>query len=165
MAEKRLVLSDSSPLIALAAAGGFGLLREIFGSISVTAQVRGEVIAGGVRPGVTELRRGLAARWIHVHRVAKDAPEFPKLGAGEASILSAAVAAGGDCYLLLDDESARREAQAHGIGFTGTLGVLAVARRRKLIPALKPYLERLSEHGFHFSPGLAHSLLRDVGED
>lgn len=164
MAEKRLVLSDSSPLIALAAAGGFGLLRELFGDISVTVQVRGEVLVGGTRPGATELRRAIAARWIHLHRVAKDAPEFPKLGAGEASILSAAVAAGGDCYLLLDDESARREAQAHGIDFTGTLGVLAVARRRKLIPALKPYLERLFEHGFYISPELVHSLLKDVGE-
>ena len=165
MAEKRLVLSDASPLIALAATGSFGLLRELFGAISVTAEVRGEVLAGGVRPGVMELRRGIAARWIRLHRTAKDAPAFPRLGAGEASILSAARAAGGDCYLLLDDEPARREARAHDIDFTGTLGLLVVAKRRKLIPALKPRLERLFKHGFHFSPELARTLLKDVGED
>jgi predicted nucleic acid-binding protein len=122
VAEKRLVLSDSSPLIALAAAGGFGLLRDLFGDISVTAEVRGKVLAGGARPGARELRHGITARWIHLHRVAKDAPVFLKLSAGEASILSAAVAAAGDCYLLLDDEPARRESHAHGIDFTGTLG-------------------------------------------
>jgi len=60
VAEKRLVLSDSSPLIALAAAGGFGLLRDFFGDISITAEVRGELLAGATRPGATELRRGLA---------------------------------------------------------------------------------------------------------
>jgi uncharacterized protein len=165
MAEERLVLSDASPLIALAACGSFGLLRELFGAISITAQVRGEVLAGGARPGATELRRGMAARWIRLHRTAKGAPAFPKLGVGEASVLSAALAAGGDCYLLLDDEPARREARALGIQFTGTLGVLVVAKRRRLIPALKPCLERLFENGFHFSPELARNLLRDVGED
>ncbi len=164
MAQKRLVLSDASPLIALAATGTFGLLRELFGAISVTAEVRGEVLAGGARPGAIELRRGMAARWIRVHRTVTGAPAFPKLGPGEASILSAALAAGGDCYLLLDDERARREARAHGIEFTGTLGILAVAKRRRLIPALKPCLERLFGHGFHFSPELARSLLKDVGE-
>ena len=164
MAEKRLVLSDASPLIALAATGSFGLLRELFGAISVTAQVRSEVFAGGMRPGAMELRRGIAARWIRVHRMAKDNLAFHKLGAGEASLLNVALAVDGDCYLLLDDESARREARAHGIDFTGTLGVFAVAKRRKLIPELKPCLERLFEYGFHFSPDLARSLLKDVGE-
>ena len=38
MAQKRLVLSDASPLIALAATGTFGLLRELFGAVSVTAE-------------------------------------------------------------------------------------------------------------------------------
>ena len=121
MAEKRLVLSDSSPLIALAAANGFGLLRELFGAVSVTTQVRSEVLAGGPRPGARELRRGIAARWVHLYRAPKDAPKFPKLGAGEASILSAALAADEECYLILDDEAARREAQANGIPFTGTV--------------------------------------------
>lgn len=164
MAEKKLVLSDSSPLIALAAADGFELLQALFGGISVTPQVRSEVIAGGGRPGAVELRRGLAARWIRLHRVPKDAPEFPKLGAGEASILSAALAAGGDCYLLLDDEAARREARSRHIDFTGTLGLFVVARRRKLISSVKPHLERLFEHGFHVSPELIRSLLEDLGE-
>ena len=101
MAQKRLVLSDASPLIALAATGAFGLLRELFRAVSVTAEVRGEVLAGGARPGAIELRRGMAARWIRVHRIVTGAPAFPK---------------------------------------------------------------RLFEHGFHFSPELARSLLKDVGE-
>lgn len=164
MAEKRLVLSDSSPLIALAAAGGFGLLRGLFGLVSITAQVRDEVLAGGDRVGATELRRALRARWIRVRRVPKDAPAFPNLGAGEASALGAAVASGGDCYLVIDDESARREARARGLDFTGTLGVLIVAKRCGLIPAVKPLLARLVEHGFYLSPELGQSVLDEAGE-
>ena len=164
MAEKRLVLSDSSPLIALAAAGGFGLLRELFGVVSITVPVRDEVLAGGERAGATDLRRALRAGWIRVQRIPKYAPAFPNLGAGEASILGTAVASGGDCYLVIDDESARREARARGLEFTGTLGVLIVAKHRRLIPAVKPFLARLVEYGFHLLPELGQSVLDEAGE-
>ncbi|MBI3069185.1 MAG: DUF3368 domain-containing protein [Betaproteobacteria bacterium] len=136
MAEKRLVLSDSSPLIALAAAGGFGLLRELFGVVSVTRPVRDEVLAGGEKAGATDLRR----------------------------VLGAALASGGDCYLLIDDESARREARARGLEFAGTLGVLIVAKHRGFIPAVRPFLARLVEYGFHLSPELGQSVLVEAGE-
>ena len=39
MAE-RLVAADASPLIGLAAAGAFDLLRKLFGRVTVTAEVR-----------------------------------------------------------------------------------------------------------------------------
>jgi len=74
VAEKRLVLSDASPLIALAATGGFGLLRELFGNLTITAAVRDEVLAGGARAWATDLRRALRARWIRVQRVPRNAP-------------------------------------------------------------------------------------------
>jgi predicted nucleic acid-binding protein len=92
-------------------------------------------------------------------------PEFSRLGDGEASILRAAANLGGDALVLLDDEAARREAVRLGIAVTGTLGILAVARRRSLIPAVRPYLARLAEHGFYFSQDLARDLLRSVGEE
>lgn len=38
--EERLVFGDASPLIGLAAAGGFNLLRRLFGALRVTAAVR-----------------------------------------------------------------------------------------------------------------------------
>jgi predicted nucleic acid-binding protein len=42
MAEKTVV-SDASPLIGLAAAGGFELLLRLFGAVTVTSTVRREV--------------------------------------------------------------------------------------------------------------------------
>ena len=51
-----------------------------------------------------------------------------------------------------------------GIAVTGTLGIVAVARRRGLIPAARPYLAHLAKHGFYFSQDLARELLRSVGE-
>ena len=164
MAQERLVLSDSSPLIALAAAGGFELLRELFSKISITTEVRAEVFAGGTRVGIPELRRALRAGWMRSLRGTPVLPAFPSLDAGEASVLRAAVHLKSDILVILDDLPARRVAEEHGIAYTGTLGLLVVARRRGLIAVLKPYLARLFEHGFHCSPELARRLLKEVGE-
>ena len=54
MAE-HLVPAAASPLIGLAAAGGFDLLQRLFGRIVVTAQIRDEVLAVGELPGASEL--------------------------------------------------------------------------------------------------------------
>jgi predicted nucleic acid-binding protein len=164
VAEERLVLSDASPLIGLAAADGFELLHRLFSVVSVTPEVRAEVLADEKCPGAPQLRAALRARWIRVLRGKWPEPEFSRLGDGEASILRAAANLGGDALVLLDDEAARREAVRLGIAVTGTLGILAVARRRSLVPAVRPYLARLAEHGFYFSQDLARELLRSVGE-
>ena len=50
MAE-RLVAADASPLIGLASAGAFELLRMLFRQVTVTGAVRDEVLAGGDLPG------------------------------------------------------------------------------------------------------------------
>jgi predicted nucleic acid-binding protein len=165
VAEERLVLSDSSPLIALDAAGGFELVRELFGRIAVTALVRDEVLAGGERAGALALSKALAERWIGIQPVPARAPQFPALGPGEASTLAAALGASRKAYLLLDEERARREADARGLEFTGTLGVLIVAKRRRLISGLRPYLARLVQHGFHLTPELGRALLKEAGEE
>ena len=164
MAEERLVISDASPLIGLAAAHGFKLLRRLFSVVSVTPEVRGEVLADEKLPGAPQLRAALRARWIRVLRGKWPEPEFSRLGEGEASILRAVANLGGDTIVILDDEAVRREAVRLRIAVTGTLGILAVARRRSLIPAVRPHLARLVEHGFYFSQDFARELLRSVGE-
>ncbi len=65
MAE-RLVAADASPLIGLAAAGAFHLLRTLFDEITVTAAVRDEVLAGSQLPGADELAEAIRDRWINV---------------------------------------------------------------------------------------------------
>jgi predicted nucleic acid-binding protein len=162
--EERLVFGDASPLIGLAAAGGFGLLRRLFGALRVTASVRGEVLAGGDRPGSRELQAGLGTGWIRVIENVPDSPTFPDLGNGEADTLRAALAAGSDTLVILDDRRARETATAHGILHVGTLGVIVVAKRRGLIKAARPYFTRLVEHGFHLPAALTKALLRDLGE-
>jgi len=90
MAE-RLVVADASPLIGLAAAGAFDLLRKLFGRITVTASVRDEVLVGGGRPGARELTEAIEDGWIEVAAVRADSEHFTELGAGEGSTLALAI--------------------------------------------------------------------------
>ena len=87
MAE-RLVAADASPLIGLAVAGAFHLLRTLFDQITVTAAVRDEVLAGGRLPGATELAEAIRDGWINIVDVPPDLSTFANLGAGEASTLT-----------------------------------------------------------------------------
>ena len=52
-----IVLADSSPLITLARAGHFELLREFYGEVIVSSEVHHEVtVAGAGLPGAEELQ-------------------------------------------------------------------------------------------------------------
>ena len=73
MAE-RLVAADASPLIGLAAAGGFDLLRRLFGQLTITNTMRDEVLAGGDLPGAAELAAAIRDGWVQVeHTLAANA--------------------------------------------------------------------------------------------
>ncbi|GHT30155.1 hypothetical protein AGMMS49574_09000 [Bacteroidia bacterium] len=59
----------------------------------------------------------------------------------------------------------RKEAKRLGFKITGTLGVLFAAKQRGLIPALKPYTERLQAADFRISPSIVEELLSLSGEN
>ena len=163
MAE-RFVAADASPLIGLAAAGGFDLLRRLFGRVTVTRSVRDEVWAGGDRPGARELAEAVEAGWIEVWRADVDAGLFSDLDVGEASTLALACRHSGRCLVLIDEPFGRSHARLNGIAATGLAGVLLAAKRAGLIPAVQPYFERLGMSGFRLSQEVVCAILEQAGE-
>ena len=85
------------------------------------------------------------------------------LGAGERASLALALATP-DALVILDDLLARRHADALGIRYTGTLGVLLRAKASGLIPAVGPVLTALATCGFRLSPDTRDAVLRRAGE-
>lgn len=164
MAEEKIVLSDSSPLIGLAVADAFGILRRLFKTISITDSVRREVTAHKMLPGAIEVTQGIAEGWIERVRDPRAGMSFPTLGPGETTTLHVAIRMASQCLVLMDDAAARAEARARGITVTGTAGVLLVARQRNLIPAVRPRLEKLFAAGFRMSPGVIGAILDQAGE-
>jgi predicted nucleic acid-binding protein len=164
MAEEKVVLSDASPLIGLAVADAFDILRRLFKTVSITDAVRREVTARKTLPGAREVKQGMDDGWIERVPDPRKGLLFPTLGRGETTTLNVALHAGPQCLVLMDDAAARAEARARGIAVTGTAGVLLVARRRKLIPAVRPRLEKLFAAGFRMSPGVIGTILEEAGE-
>ena len=105
-----IVVSNSSPLIALARIGRLNLLASFCKRILIPAEVQYEVtVAGRGLPGAEEVRK---APWIEV--VPQKSPADPSLtqacqslGAGERGAILLAKSLEAD-LVLLDDRKARR---------------------------------------------------------
>jgi predicted nucleic acid-binding protein len=149
------VISNASPLIALAQVGRLDLLQSLFGRLMVPPAVVRETSSSVVLPA-----------WIDERRLTH--PLDPRvlrsrLGDGEREAISLALELP-DSTLLLDDLSARRLAQSIGVPATGTLGILLLGKRRGFIGEVRPYLDALLAVGFFVAPTLYEQLLADSGE-
>jgi predicted nucleic acid-binding protein len=85
------------------------------------------------------------------------------LGAGESAVISAATERPG-AIAILDDLAARRCAQAHGISITGTLGLVLLARKQGLIPAVGSALEAILDAGLYVSEKTLADVRARAGE-
>lgn len=150
-----MVISNASPLIALHQIEQFHILPDLFDTILIPSAVAAETTT--IKP---------FPQWIQMASLTQSiAPMILRasLGDGESEAISLALET--DCQLLiLDDRPARRLAQTIGIPIIGTLGVLVAAKRRSLVPAIKPSLHRLKQVNFHISDALYEFVLRAAEE-
>lgn len=112
-----IVVSDSSPLIILSRAQQLDLVREFYGQVTISPEVRTEItVMGAGLPGAEEVRE---ASWIGIQQNPSEPSESVKvacssLGQGERSAIYLALALGAD-LILIDEQRARRAAQAVGL--------------------------------------------------
>jgi predicted nucleic acid-binding protein len=159
------VISNSSPLINFAAIGRFTLLRELYGTIIIPNAVYHEVVvAGRGQPGAAEVEQ---ADWVVRETVSNPTivAALHELGRGEAEAIALAVENPGS-LLILDERRGRLAALQLGVHIIGTLGVLVVAKRKRLIPALAPEMDKLqTQVGFRVRADLRAKVLQEVGEE
>ena len=149
------VVSNSSPIIALADLHRLEFLFELFGEISVPPAVIVETVTAAPLPQwiqEVELRQPLG---LHIG--------FVGLGPGESEAIRLALETHPP-WLILDDRPARRLAISLGIPVIGTLGILLAAKRKGLLTALQPILDELMQTGFFVAPALYRQVLADADE-
>jgi hypothetical protein len=158
------VVSNSGPLVALSLIRSLDLLRQLYGSILIPSAVHEEVVVSGAgRPGSAEVA---TAAWIRTVRVepAPDPMLSEELGPGEAEAIALSIQVGAR-LLLMDDRRARRVAElAYGLLVHGAAGILVRARRKNLVPAIRPLLLAMRDGGYHLSDRLIESASRAVSE-
>jgi predicted nucleic acid-binding protein len=138
------VVSNSSPLIAFAAIQQLSLFPALFESVLIPPAVALEIA-----PSIPTL-----PTWLRVESLKTPLPEVVlrrSFGVGEREALALAVEIQAE-RILLDDRPARRVALELNLLVTGTAGILLVAKRHRLVPLVRPYLDALIENPFSSGP-------------
>ena len=145
-----IVVSNSTPLIHLAAMGRLELLQQFFGEIVIANEVYKEVVLKGTdQSGASEVQ---SATWIK-RRAIDNTLAYTilqnRLGAGESATIVLALELEA-ALTILDDRLARLQAQAQSIKITGTIGILLMAAERGIVD-FQQALDALLDTGFRLS--------------
>jgi predicted nucleic acid-binding protein len=141
------------------------LLRDLYREIIIPSAVWDEIVVEGEgQPGSVEVKN---ADWVKTS-VVKNRQLVralrQELDSGEAEAIVLAVETG-DSLLLMDEKLGRDVARHMGVHFVGLIGVLVSAKRRGLLPAIKPLLDDLRNvAGFHVGDDLYTRVLHDASE-
>ena len=161
-----IVVSNTSPLINLAAVGQLDLLSKLYDKIIIPQAVYDEIIGMGAgQTGAYEVSR---LDWIEVRQVtnrpmATTLEADLDIGEAEAVVLSIELEAN---LLLIDERKGRTLAERLGIRHIGLLGVLVNAKRDGLISEVRPIMDLLmTKAGFWIRTELYHHILKTVGEE
>ena len=160
---ERFVAADASPLIGLATAGLLQLLRDLYGTVTITRLVKDEIAGGPPRPGTKELDAAMRDGWLRVAPAPLETWRLTGIDAGEASTIALAARHEG-ALVLIDDALGRAQAAALGLEVVDVPGILLAAKRARLVRAVKPLVARLARLGFTMPDDARQSLLRDAGE-
>ncbi|MDR1148269.1 MAG: DUF3368 domain-containing protein [Spirochaetaceae bacterium] len=140
----KIIISDTSCLIALTNIGRLDILCNVCQSILVTPEIAAEY--GEELPA-----------WITVVPV-RDREKVRliqrTLDSGESSAIALALETK-EPLLILDDAQARSFAMDIGLSITGTLGILIAAYRQGVISDIDSIISKLRSNGFR----LPHNLL------
>ncbi|MDR2759788.1 MAG: hypothetical protein LBB78_10465 [Spirochaetaceae bacterium] len=137
----KLIIADTSCLIAFAKLGRFDLLQAVCRRITVTPEVAAEY-------------KDPLPDWIQVMSVrdnvkTKSINMF--LGLGESSAMALALEVE-NALVILDDKKARRYAQSIGLEFVGIIGLLSQAYHKGLLEDLNEIVLKLRLIDFRIPP-------------
>ena len=160
-----IVVSNTSPIINLAAIGKLDLLKKCFGKVYIPPAVYDEItVKGSGEPGDIEVR---TVDWIEVVEV-KDTSLLlllrKDLDDGEAASIVLSIQLDSD-LLLLDEFDARSIASKLRLRFIGLLGVLMRAKEAGYVQKVKPLMNSLKKQaGFWIDDDLYQYVLNVVKE-
>ena len=160
-----IVVSNTSPIINLAAIGRLELLQQLYGTIAIPQAVYHEIaVRGSGQPGAIEIQTFPWFNQYQVHDMALVQELKQHLDAGESEAIALAIEMRAD-QLLLDERRGRIIAKQHGISVIGLMGVLLLAKRQGLLETIRPVLDELrTVAGFWIDAELFKQVLESAGE-
>lgn len=145
-----MIVSNSTPLIALSKIKQLQLLKDYFGTITIPMEVFDEIVTrGGALFGAKEVK---TKDWIRVSNVKNQLTvdilcRYLDRGEAEAIVLAKENDAS---LLIIDDSDGRKIAGDIGLKITGTIGILLLAAEDNKLD-LNKSLDDLIASGFRLS--------------
>lgn len=151
-----MIVADTSPLNYLILIDTVEILPALFREVRIPPTVYHELAAEGASEKVRKWMENFPD-WLKV-TAARTIDEAIKLGKGETEAISLAVEFSAD-YVLLDDKAARLAAKKRNLKVIGTLGILKLADKNKLID-FEMTVGKLQKTNFRVSRRMLEELLK-----
>ncbi len=159
------IISDTGPIIALAKVKHLNLLKSLFEKVNITSVVYKELMAK-TGEEADEIEYALKD-FIKIEEI-DSFPEIEnmlkELGAGEKQVIELAYKNKDRAVLLIDDKAGRNAAKKMNIHVSGTIGLLVIAKNKKLIENISVILKLMREKGYWFSDEIIETAKRLGGE-
>jgi len=160
-----VVVSDTSPLINLATIDHLWLVPKIYGQVIIPLAVFNEIVVEGIgEPGATEIQ---SADWVLIQNCSPSPlwdNLMSQLDPGEAEAIALAVEIGA-VRILMDERKGRQFAINLSLKPVGVLGILLRAKQERLIPYIRPLMNRLlDEADFFIHTALYNEIIHIAGE-
>ena len=154
------VVVNTGPLITLERMGALDIPGKLPFLFICPKEVRDE-LDEGQRAGYLRI----APDWLKTQPLS--GPLSPlsvsALDEGEAAVIQLALELGIQ-RVCIDEWKGRRAALATGLKVTGVLGLLGMAKRKGLIEAIRPFVDRAVAAGIRYHPDLLARVLHAAGE-
>ncbi|WP_026951932.1 DUF3368 domain-containing protein [Algoriphagus mannitolivorans] len=145
---EKIILSDTSCLILLEKIGELELLHSLFGTLTIT-------------PEISEEYKKPLPSWIQIESPKNKTYQLileASLDKGESSAIALCLERKNP-LLIIDDLKGRKLAGSLEINIIGSLGILILAKRKKIIFSIKPVLEKIKRTDFRISKELEKTVL------
>jgi predicted nucleic acid-binding protein len=144
----KIIISDTSCLIALTKIDKLDLLKNLYQEIIITQDVNVEF--GGLLP-----------EWILISEVKNTQKQHElenRLDKGEASSIALALEIK-NSTLIIDEIKGRKIAQSLNIDIIGTIGIILLAEKKELIKDVTGIILKLVNKGFRLSDNLIDRII------
>jgi len=158
------IICNTGPIIALAGINKLDILKNSYESVIIPEPVHLEILAGGKSfPGIQEYKD---ATWLDIRKLNHNPePLLAKLlDEGEASVIHLAWESGIQ-KILMDERKGRRIARdIYGLLVTGTIRLLADAKKAGLINSLGDVLHDIRSSGYWIHDKIIQAAVKEAGE-
>lgn len=162
-----LVVSNTSPIMNLAAVDLLDILRRQFGEVIVPEAVIEELRLDSGYPGTDKIRIAISEGWLRQEVVENKQVALAlrrELDNGEAEAIALALQLRAET-ILMDEREGRSVAKSMGLSPIGIIGILTRAKQDGDIVSVKEALNKLrNEAGFYITDALMKDILSELGE-